>query len=67
MIDELEKNPKQFPTKQKELAGARAADLTYRGETWRVVFDVDDDFGEVQVLSVAPHDVAYRQATRRRR
>jgi mRNA-degrading endonuclease RelE of RelBE toxin-antitoxin system len=63
---ELESNPKQFPPKRHDLAGARAAELVYRGKMWRVVFDVDDDVLEVLVLSIAPHDRAYRQAERRR-
>lgn len=66
LIDELETNPKQFPPKTGKLAGARAADVLYRGATWRVIFDVDDDYLEVTILAIAPHDVAYREAERRR-
>jgi mRNA-degrading endonuclease RelE of RelBE toxin-antitoxin system len=66
LVAELESNPKQFPSKTDELAGARAADLRYRGKTWRVVFDVDDDFFEVRILAIGPHDKAYREAARRR-
>jgi mRNA-degrading endonuclease RelE of RelBE toxin-antitoxin system len=67
LLNELETNPKQYPAKHDELAGARAADVEYRGQTWRVVFDVDDDFLEVFVLAIGPHDQAYRTAARRRR
>ncbi len=66
LLRELETNPKQYPTKHDDLAGARAADILYRGHTWRVVFDVDDDFLEVYVLAIGPHDKAYRDAARRR-
>lgn len=67
LLDELETNPKQYPRKHDELAGARAAEVIWRGATWRVVFDIDDDFLEVFVLAIGPHDEAYRDAARRRR
>lgn len=66
LIDELETNPKQFPPKTDKLAGTRAAELLYRSAMWRVVFEVDDDYLEVTILAIAPHDLAYRQAERRR-
>jgi hypothetical protein len=50
LIDELETNPKQFPPKSGKLAGTRAAEVFYRGTTWRVVFDVDDDFSKSRSL-----------------
>ena len=66
LIDELEINPKQFPLKTGKLAATRAAEVFYRGATWRVVFEVDDDYLEVMILAIGPHDVAYRAAERRR-
>lgn len=42
LIKELETNPHQFPLKYDELAGARVAELVYRGQTWRAVFDIDE-------------------------
>jgi mRNA-degrading endonuclease RelE of RelBE toxin-antitoxin system len=67
LLTELEANPYQFPVKRHgKLAGARAADVTYRGDVWRVVFDVDDEYREVVILAIAKHDEAYRQAERRR-
>jgi hypothetical protein len=35
LLDELETNPKHYPEKFDELAGARAAEIIYRGKTWR--------------------------------
>ncbi len=67
LLTELETNPYQFPVKRHgKLDGARAAEITYRGTIWRVVFDVDDDYREVVILAIAEHDEAYRQAERRR-
>ena len=67
LFAELEGNPYQFPIKYDgKLAGARAADVTYRGDVWRVVFDVDDDYREVHILAIDEHDAAYRAAERRR-
>lgn len=67
LLAELETNPNQFPVKRHgKLAGARAADITYRGNVWRVVFDVDGDYREVVILAIAEHDEAYRLAERRR-
>jgi mRNA-degrading endonuclease RelE of RelBE toxin-antitoxin system len=67
LLTELEINPYQFPVKRHgKLDGARAADIAYRGDVWRVVFDVDDDYREVVILAIAEHDEAYRLADRRR-
>lgn len=67
LFTELEANPHSFPIKRYEkLAGARAAELLYRGDVWRVVFDVDDDYREVRILAIDEHDAAYRAAERRR-
>jgi mRNA-degrading endonuclease YafQ of YafQ-DinJ toxin-antitoxin module len=60
-------SPRSFPPKKGELKGARSAHITFRGQTWCVVYDVDDDYFEVMVLAIGPHDVAYRKAARRRR
>lgn len=38
LIEELETNPKRFPPKMGQLAGTRAAEVLYRGATWRAVF-----------------------------
>ena len=67
LIVALETNPYQFPEKHRgRLAGARAAELTYRGRTWRAVYDVDKEFREVYVLAIGEHDAAYDEAERRR-
>ena len=66
LIDQLETNPKQFPPKTGKLAGTRAAEVFYREDTWRLIFDLDDEYLEVTILAIGPHDVAYRQAQRRR-
>jgi mRNA-degrading endonuclease RelE of RelBE toxin-antitoxin system len=67
LLEALRTNPFQFPTKQRgKLAGTRAADLTFRGRTWRMVFDVDTYAHEVLVLAFDEHDDAYDDAERRR-
>lgn len=67
LFAELETNPYQFPVKYDgKLAGARAAELIYRGDVWRVVYDVDDEYREVRMLAIDEHDAAYRAAERRR-
>lgn len=40
--------------------------LTYRGQTWRMVYDVDDYAREVYILAIGKHDEAYDDAERRR-
>jgi mRNA-degrading endonuclease RelE of RelBE toxin-antitoxin system len=40
--------------------------LTYRGRTWRFVFDIDDYTREVYVLAIGEHDEAYDDAESRR-
>ena len=52
--------------KRDKLAGTRAAEVFFRGDVWRIVFDVDDDFREVRILAIGEHDAAYRAAERRR-
>ena len=59
-------HPYQFPEKRGSLSGARAAALTYRGRTWRAVYDVDDYAREILVLAIGEHDNAYDDAARRR-
>jgi mRNA-degrading endonuclease RelE of RelBE toxin-antitoxin system len=66
LLEALRSNPYQFPEKRGKLAGVRAADLTYRGQTWRLVYDVDDYAREVYVLAIGKHDEAYDDAERRR-
>jgi mRNA-degrading endonuclease RelE of RelBE toxin-antitoxin system len=67
LIAALELDPYQFPEKHGgRLADARAADLAYRGRTWRAVYDVDDDFHEVYILAIGEHSAAYDDAERRR-
>jgi mRNA-degrading endonuclease RelE of RelBE toxin-antitoxin system len=66
LLEALRTNPYQFPEKHGDLAGARAAELTYRGRTWRLVYDVDDYAREVYVLAIGEHDEAYDDAERRR-
>jgi mRNA-degrading endonuclease RelE of RelBE toxin-antitoxin system len=66
LLESLRTDPYQFPEKHGGLAGARAADLTYRGRTWRLVYDVDDYVREVYVLAIGEHDEAYDDAERRR-
>jgi mRNA-degrading endonuclease RelE of RelBE toxin-antitoxin system len=66
IFSDLETNPYQFPVKHDKLAGARAAEIHYRGDVWRIVFDVDDDFREVRILAIGEHDASYRAAERRR-
>jgi hypothetical protein len=61
----IEIHPYQFPEKRGSLSGARAAALTYRGRTWRAVYDVDDYAREILVLAIGEHD-AYDDAARRR-
>jgi mRNA-degrading endonuclease RelE of RelBE toxin-antitoxin system len=62
----IEIDPHQFPEKRGSLSGARAAALTYRGRTWRAVYDVDDYAREILVLAIGEHDNAYDDAARRR-
>ena len=66
LLEALKNNPYQFPEKHGDLAGARAAELTYRGQTWRMVYDVDYYAREVYVLAIGKHDEAYDDAERRR-
>jgi mRNA-degrading endonuclease RelE of RelBE toxin-antitoxin system len=66
LVELLRTNPYQFPEKRGTSAGARAADLTYRGRTWRLVYEVDDYAREVYVLAIGEHDDAYDDAERRR-
>ncbi|MGA2393997.1 MAG: type II toxin-antitoxin system RelE/ParE family toxin [Candidatus Lustribacter sp.] len=66
LLEALRSNPYQFPEKRGGLVGARAADLTFRGQTWRLVYDVDDYAREVYVLALGKHDDAYDDAERRR-
>ena len=66
LLQALKMNPYQFPEKRGTLAGARAAELNYRGRTWRLVYDVDDYAREVYVLAIGEHDEAYGDAERRR-
>ena len=66
LIAELETNPKQFPKKKGALKDVRAAEVTFAdGITWRAVFTLDEHAGVVSMLSLAPHDVAYKEAKRR--
>ena len=64
---EIRLSPRSFPPKHDELDGARSAHIAFRGKTWCVVYDVDEDYFEVMVLSIGPHHAAYRKAARRRR
>ncbi len=64
---EIRLSPRSFPPKHDELDGARSAHITFRGKTWCIVYDVDEDYFEVMILSIGPHDIAYREAARRRR
>jgi mRNA-degrading endonuclease RelE of RelBE toxin-antitoxin system len=66
LLDALRTNPYQFPEKHGALAGARAADLAYRGRTWRLVYEIDDYAREVFVLAIGEHDAAYDEAEKRR-
>jgi len=66
LLDELERDPKQYPPKRDKLEGARAAHLMYRGKRYVAVFDIDDDVLEVYLWALDEHDLAYRAAQRRR-
>jgi mRNA-degrading endonuclease RelE of RelBE toxin-antitoxin system len=66
LLEAVRANPYQFPEKYGRLAGARAADLTCRGRTWRLIYDVDDYAHEVYILAIGEHDEAYDDAERRR-
>jgi len=63
----LRVDPYQFPVKNRQLAGARAAALTYRTKWWRLVYDVDEYAGEIVVWAFGDHAKAYSSATRRRK
>jgi mRNA-degrading endonuclease RelE of RelBE toxin-antitoxin system len=64
LIAELERDPKQFPTKGEKLKGVRAAALRYRGSAWRMPFTLDEDARVVTILVIGPHNEAYRDAAR---
>jgi mRNA-degrading endonuclease RelE of RelBE toxin-antitoxin system len=67
LLEELALNPYQFPEKRRgKLVGARAADLRFRGKTWRLVFDIDEEYREIFILAIGEHDKAYDDAERRR-
>jgi mRNA-degrading endonuclease RelE of RelBE toxin-antitoxin system len=65
LISALEANPKQFPKKKGKLNGARAADLGFKGVTFRAVFVLEERSRTVFILSLDKHDVAYRNAVTR--
>jgi hypothetical protein len=56
MLEDLERFPKSYPEKHDKLADARGYDIKYQGETWRAIYLIDDDIGEVDILSFGPHD-----------
>jgi mRNA-degrading endonuclease RelE of RelBE toxin-antitoxin system len=66
LIEAIHVDPYQFPEKRGALAGARAADLAFRGRTWRLIYDIDDYAREVYILAIGEHDEAYDDAERRR-
>ena len=65
LIDALAANPKQFEKKKGKLKAARAADLQFKNVTFRAVFILDEAARTVSILSLDPHDEAYRNAKRR--
>ena len=65
LVNALRANPKQFPKKHGKLADARSADLKFENVTYRAVFTLDEAARIVYVLSLDPHDVAYKKAVRR--
>lgn len=54
----------QFELKRGDLAGLRAFDLSHPSG-WRAPFTLDAERRIVKVLSIGPHDDAYRAAKRR--
>jgi hypothetical protein len=65
-LQQLATDPKRFPKKTGQLRDARAADLTVQpGVVWRAVFAIDEQQKLVRVISIGPHDEAYRDAGRR--
>jgi mRNA-degrading endonuclease RelE of RelBE toxin-antitoxin system len=67
LISALEANPKQFPKKSGKLKTARAAELKFKGVTYRAVFVLDESARVVSVLALDPHDAAYKSAIARGR
>jgi mRNA-degrading endonuclease RelE of RelBE toxin-antitoxin system len=65
LVEELKRNPLHFPTKRGNLKNARAANLSFQGSSWRLVFVVSVVEHRVRILAVGPHDVAYDRAARR--
>jgi len=66
LIDELERDPKQFPKKKGSLKDARSAEVIFGdGVVWRCVFVLDEQTRTVRVRSLDEHDRAYRDARRR--
>jgi len=62
----LQSNPKQFEKKRGTLRDLRSAALSYAdGIAWRAVFSLDEGARIVRVRSIAPHDVAYKEAKNR--
>jgi mRNA-degrading endonuclease RelE of RelBE toxin-antitoxin system len=65
LVESLKRNPLQFPTKRGKLKNARAANVRFGSNSWRLVFVVSIAERRVRVLSVGPHDAAYARAQRR--
>lgn len=65
LIEALRANPKQFTKKHGRLAGARAVHLKFDNVEFVAVFTLDEARREVRVLSLDPHDTAYKKAVRR--
>ncbi len=65
IIEDLGWHPKAYPKKSGALSEARAYHIEYRGDTWRALSLIDDDFAEVALIAFGPQDTAYVQAERR--
>lgn len=61
LVQALSTNPKQFPKKHGALRDCRAAPLRFNdGVVWRALFEVYESERLVLVVSLGPHDHAYR-------
>jgi hypothetical protein len=65
LIELLETDPKTHPKKRGKLRAFRAAAIVFRTEVWRAVFTLNEVHRTVDVVALAPHDDAYREAQRR--
>jgi mRNA-degrading endonuclease RelE of RelBE toxin-antitoxin system len=64
-IPQLLNNPYAGRAKHGDLEGIRSKDFNFRGITYRILYEINDDI--VRIYAVGIQDVAYRKAKTRKR